>query len=177
MNIFLDDNLCKKTLTPLSLTRHVSEIRIGISSIREKWELLVHNKGYHIIISTENCKDYISIPANIIPTNENYTHLIELSSFNKEINESSAIKIIKYPKGLKYYNDFPGIDKDKYIVTEQEILKSINTLDFSKLADGKYKYIGNIQQDEIRIDTKLDDYNCNYCLKVRFNNIKLKIAE
>ncbi len=126
MNIFLDDNLCKKTLTPLSLTRHVSEIRIGISSIREKWELLVHNKGYHIIISTENCKDYISIPANIIPTNENYTHLIELSSFNKEINESSAIKIIKYPWHIFQYNDW-ALRKDFEYLTQNRISAPISS--------------------------------------------------
>lgn len=118
MNIFLDDTLCKKELYPLSLTRHVSEIRIGIFTIKEKWELLLRNKDYHIIISTENCNEFISIPANIIPTADNYMLLIESSNCNKPIKESNTIKIIKYPWHIFQYNDW-SLRKDFEYLTQQ----------------------------------------------------------
>jgi len=125
MNIFLDDTLCKKELSPLSLTRHVSEIRIGILTIKEKWELLLRNKDYQIIISTENCNEFISVPANIIPTADNYTLLMKSSGCNMPIKESNDIKIIKYAWHIFQYNDW-AIRKDFEIITENRTSKPIS---------------------------------------------------
>ncbi|MEX1002142.1 MAG: GlmU family protein [Crocinitomicaceae bacterium] len=37
MNIIFDDNSCHKSLAPLTLTRPVADVRLGIETIRESW--------------------------------------------------------------------------------------------------------------------------------------------
>ena len=51
--IFFDDHTWKDLL-PLTFTRPVSEIRIGILTIREKWELLIEKK------TSWKTQDYLS---------------------------------------------------------------------------------------------------------------------
>ena len=44
MKIILDDIACKEDLYPFTLTRSVADIRVGILTIREKWEALLGKK-------------------------------------------------------------------------------------------------------------------------------------
>lgn len=69
--LILDDALVAAGLYPFTQTRHTSEIRAGILTIREKWELLVGDKA-HISTSrgsnANTAENAIIIPANILPT-------------------------------------------------------------------------------------------------------------
>lgn len=67
--LILDDAHIAPNLYPFTQTRHTSEIRVGILTIREKWELLTGEK-IHTTSNKENNTNTnaIIIPANIIPT-------------------------------------------------------------------------------------------------------------
>ena len=70
MKIVLDDIECRKDLFPFTLTRSAADIRIGILTIREKWEKLTGKKIITVSELLENDVDHggIIIPANVIPS-------------------------------------------------------------------------------------------------------------
>ncbi|MEM6726090.1 MAG: putative sugar nucleotidyl transferase, partial [Bacteroidota bacterium] len=47
-NIILFDDKSYKDLYPLTYTRPIAEIRVGILSIREKWELWFNNPASYL---------------------------------------------------------------------------------------------------------------------------------
>ncbi len=53
-NLILFDNTSRETLLPLTFYRPSSEIRVGILTIREKWEKILHLKASH------HSQDYLS---------------------------------------------------------------------------------------------------------------------
>ncbi|HEX2682951.1 MAG TPA: putative sugar nucleotidyl transferase, partial [Ferruginibacter sp.] len=67
--IILDDSLEAAHLYPFTRTRHTAEIRVGILTIREKWEMMLGER-VHIASDRRNDTDEntIIVPANIIPT-------------------------------------------------------------------------------------------------------------
>jgi len=54
MQVIFDDNGKHRTLAPLTLTRPVAELRIGILTIRESWELLLKSSRENTSFITEN---------------------------------------------------------------------------------------------------------------------------
>lgn len=67
-HIILDDTYAATGLYPFTRTRHTADIRVGILTIREKWELLT---GQQVITSRNEeaaNRNGIVIPANFIPT-------------------------------------------------------------------------------------------------------------
>ncbi|HPK10438.1 MAG TPA: GlmU family protein [Saprospiraceae bacterium] len=86
--IFFDDDNWK-ALLPLTYTRPICELRIGILTIKEKWEALLHGKGSYIT------QDYLSEKFGLIIEDDNYLinstllpnpELLELI-YKLEINE------------------------------------------------------------------------------------------
>jgi len=114
--ILFDDPLTRKQLLPFTFTRPVSEIRIGILSIREKWEKI---SGQKVSVNTEKYlaekyplyvskkEDNIWINGNILPTAElckaikslkkleslNFGKILIALNTGKETFENSAGKI------------------------------------------------------------------------------------
>jgi UDP-N-acetylglucosamine diphosphorylase/glucosamine-1-phosphate N-acetyltransferase len=76
---------------PFSLTRSVADIRCGILTIREKW-------NYHIQ-NNPALPANLSIPANIIPSEEFYR---SLSGANPEIAFQQATRLLKATDILRY---------------------------------------------------------------------------
>ena len=89
MNIVLDDIICRENLYPFTLTRSAADIRIGILTIRKKWEKLLNKKIYTLTEALENdLEDQNNlIPANIIPS------LKWLKAFKKNGITDDAFKI------------------------------------------------------------------------------------
>lgn len=75
MKIYLDDTLCKESLKPLSLTRNVADIIVGIGTIREKWKRLL-GETVEFVHSPDSINDCIIIPANIIPNQNTYQSIL-----------------------------------------------------------------------------------------------------
>ena len=77
MNYILFDGTVRKSLLPLTYTRPVADLRIGILTIREKWE---HHLDSTTTTITEDyledkypmveMKENIMINASFLPTNE-----------------------------------------------------------------------------------------------------------
>src|SRR5687767_2120314 len=71
MNILLDDISGKRNLYPFASTRSVADIRIGILTIREKWQRLLDQKIHilsEIIPGDIDLKKNANISANVIPS-------------------------------------------------------------------------------------------------------------
>ena len=109
--IILTDSAFRENLFPFTHTRHAADIRIGILTIREKWELLSRQK-----ISTDEKEAGIRIPANIIPTKENFEYIIAAAKSNAAIEGSEIIKIIERPWHIFQFNDM-ALRNDFEIIT------------------------------------------------------------
>ncbi len=136
MKILLDDSKIIDRLYPLTATRHTSDIRIGILTIREKWNYFdrfqIATDSTAFGISAEDPKNTlpVQIDANIIPTKE---WLIGLSNtlgqsgnlINPKI-ESASIKCLNYPWQIFQHNDW-ALRQDFEMITFQRVSKSIST--------------------------------------------------
>jgi UDP-N-acetylglucosamine diphosphorylase/glucosamine-1-phosphate N-acetyltransferase len=127
MNIYLDDTQVKENLIPFSLTRHVADIKIGIFSIKEKWEKLLQGKA-SLSNSPENS---ILINAALIPTIDNFQTIIEKSKRGVSIEEDDLIKALKYPWHIFQLNDW-ALRMDFKLITKenhsQEIPESVQVI-------------------------------------------------
>jgi UDP-N-acetylglucosamine diphosphorylase/glucosamine-1-phosphate N-acetyltransferase len=113
VEIFLDESECKEALWPLSATRHVSALLVGILTIKEKWQkLLGENK---VLLSKESTsQNTITIPANIIPDIDNYLLILDSASTNGQFNHFTSIK---YPWQITQINN-DAIRNDFRLLTE-----------------------------------------------------------
>ena len=92
MKIVFDDTSVKESLYPFTATRNAADIRIGILTIRQKWEWIFQlDKG---LASFEA----ITLPANIIPTKENAQSIIKQLKTNNYLT-------IQYPWDIFLLND------------------------------------------------------------------------
>ena len=80
--IIFTEEYCKpENLHPFTFTRHIQDIRIGILTIREKWERYFKNSSFnkwedHYLDSVQSIKiekgigkdDYVLVHANVLPT-------------------------------------------------------------------------------------------------------------
>jgi len=124
MNIYLDDTKVKENLIPFSLTKHVADIKIGIFSIREKWEKVLQGKA-SLSNSPENC---IVINAALIPTIHNFQTIIDKSIHGITIEEDDVIKILKYPWHIYQLNDWALRMDFKLIIKENHSQKIPETV-------------------------------------------------
>jgi UDP-N-acetylglucosamine diphosphorylase / glucose-1-phosphate thymidylyltransferase / UDP-N-acetylgalactosamine diphosphorylase / glucosamine-1-phosphate N-acetyltransferase / galactosamine-1-phosphate N-acetyltransferase len=99
--IILTDKNFRENLFPFTHTRHTALIRIGILTIKEKWELLLGEK-----VSLDEQAKGTHVPANIIPTKENYKSIIAAAEKNIFLMETDAVKIISFPWHIFQLNDY-----------------------------------------------------------------------
>ncbi len=99
--IILSDKNFRENLFPFTHTRHTADIRVGILTIREKWELLTGKK-----VSVDENANGIHIPANIIPTKENFEIILDAANKNVSLIETDIIKIISFPWHIFQLNDY-----------------------------------------------------------------------
>lgn len=81
-------------LFPFTHTRHVAEIRVGILTIKEKWEKL----GFIVHLQKTNLPEgTVTVEANIIPSQKDFTHILE--------SEITGACILKHPWQIFQFND------------------------------------------------------------------------
>jgi UDP-N-acetylglucosamine diphosphorylase/glucosamine-1-phosphate N-acetyltransferase len=115
-SVFLTDNEIKDNLFPFTLTRSASDIRIGILTIREKWN---HYLGEEVALAEETK----TIPtgsaifsANIVPSAAFVSTLVK----DQKISDNplwSSVKILQYPWHIFMWNDW-AIREDFKIITK-----------------------------------------------------------
>jgi UDP-N-acetylglucosamine diphosphorylase/glucosamine-1-phosphate N-acetyltransferase len=105
MKIYLEESECKIDLLPLTAFRHTSDIRIGMLTIKEKWELLLPEAQIYTQQIPED-KDFITIPANLIPTKETlHSILNHFSSKKVEVTDISTFRFLYFPWQVYQYSD------------------------------------------------------------------------
>jgi UDP-N-acetylglucosamine diphosphorylase / glucose-1-phosphate thymidylyltransferase / UDP-N-acetylgalactosamine diphosphorylase / glucosamine-1-phosphate N-acetyltransferase / galactosamine-1-phosphate N-acetyltransferase len=118
--VYLNDITSKQTLQPFTLTRHTANIRVGILTIKQKWELLL---GENVsLVHIDGC---VNIPANIIPTLSNYKQILQLASQQKVITNSDTIKSIQYPWHITQLCDY-AINEDYRLLTSNKQSQSLS---------------------------------------------------
>lgn len=125
MKIVLDDMVCKEDLYPFTLTRSAADIRIGILTIRQKWELILGKQVHTIteVAANQISKQVQLIPANIIPS----LKLLKKwkQNANLDSQHSSFIKI-KYPWHI-FQNNEAAIREDFDLITKKRSIKISST--------------------------------------------------
>ena len=135
MNYILFDGSARNQLLPFTYTRPVADLRVGILTIREKWEKML---GYTTSSVTEDYlvdkfpmvefNDNIFINASIIPS-ENIVKMI------KSLTENNAIFLDNEPLAFFAKKD-QEVNFDTYNVIDysfKDIIKIKNTWDIFKL--------------------------------------------
>jgi len=79
MKIYLDDSLYGPFLHPFTSTRHLSDIRVGILTIAEKWRLLT-KATIEKYLDPPNSNDGWVIPAHLIPTVQNFRSILKVAA-------------------------------------------------------------------------------------------------
>lgn len=135
MNYILFDGPSRNNLLPFTFTRPVADIRIGILTIREKWENLL---GFTTTTITE---DYLSDKYPMVEMDENvlinssFLPNAELAEMVKGLEENQAIfknedVIAFYTKNAQEDIDFDSFEAIEY---DDDVLKIEHTWDiFSK---------------------------------------------
>lgn len=112
MLISFDDTGLQETLYPLTATRSAADIRIGILTIREKWELISKQ-----VTGIEG--NTISIKANLLPTLQNAAAIVAGE-------QDENIASINYPWEIFQNND-AAIRSDFQLLTQGRLSQQISS--------------------------------------------------
>ena len=155
MNYILFDDTSWENLIPLTFTRPIADIRIGILTIREKWEKHLKtqvsfktqeylSEKFLLKIENDNC----FINGSIIPTKELIEKMISLK-IGEVLKQKNTVIACKLSKSEAVKFSFTNITELKSVEFEGEIIKidaphqifSLNEkaieLDFKLLTEGR----------------------------------------
>ena len=107
--VVLNDSTVRSGLFPFTHVRHVSDIRIGILTLREKWEFLLKQP---VLLSSEPFGP--GMPANIVATTEN------IPALSQNIQPGQSSKLIQYPWHIFQLNDW-ALRKDFEMITANRV--------------------------------------------------------
>lgn len=126
--LLLNDEGLAEDLFPFTLTRHVADLRVGILTIREKWERLTGQPV--VLVNGVHSSKEVVFPANVIPFREFIPELMTSSALNNSRNP--AEKLLQYPWDIFQHNDW-AIREDFTLITDnrqsQKIPPGVQTLE------------------------------------------------
>jgi UDP-N-acetylglucosamine diphosphorylase/glucosamine-1-phosphate N-acetyltransferase len=114
--VFLTDSEIKENLFPFTLTRSAADIRIGILTIREKWEAYL---GQPVSIKEDGQQvdeNAIIVSANIIPSRQFVGSLFDNEGNISDSPDWNAVKVIQFPWHIFLWNDW-AIRRDYELIT------------------------------------------------------------
>jgi UDP-N-acetylglucosamine diphosphorylase/glucosamine-1-phosphate N-acetyltransferase len=120
VKIIFDDSAVKENLWPLTATRNAADMRVGILTTREKWQLIFAKLGYN---NTEG----ITLNSAIVPT-------LQYAALQGHIEQEyipvlygpDDIRIINQPLDLYQFNDW-AIRKDYELITAGRTSQKISS--------------------------------------------------
>jgi UDP-N-acetylglucosamine diphosphorylase/glucosamine-1-phosphate N-acetyltransferase len=121
IQLVLDDTLIKQYLYPFTLTRSAADIRIGILTIREKWERLLGQKvrvngdGF-LEAPGEPANPPIVFSANIVPGKSFVDSLVSGHYSPDDFRQQTGLRILQYPWQIFEYNDW-ALREDFSLIT------------------------------------------------------------
>lgn len=113
---FADDAELRQKLYPFAQVRPVIDIRIGILTIREKWERL---------LSKAKNFPFNHVPPNLIPTRSFIEAIVAHNVDESTVYSHPSIKLFQFPWHLFEYNDW-AIREDYKIITEDRFSEPIS---------------------------------------------------
>lgn len=130
MNYILFDGPERNDLLPLTFTRPVADLRIGILTLREKWEKVLNAK------TSTKTEDYLSgkwplqladkntfINSSFVPTAELVSSIQDLKTGEKLVLDEQTVAYVQEGEQTPDLNELASVDFD------QELLKVSNTWD------------------------------------------------
>jgi len=122
--IILDDLPFARQLYPFAEIRSVADIRIGILTIREKWEFVAHEKTHEkITTSSEMGMSQISaalkhntVPANLVPSAAWIHEYLEGKAGLESLTDPALVHSLSYPWDIFRLNDW-ALRKDFEMIT------------------------------------------------------------
>jgi UDP-N-acetylglucosamine diphosphorylase/glucosamine-1-phosphate N-acetyltransferase len=118
--VYLTDKEVRHHLYPFAQVRSVADIRIGILTIREKWEALLQQEVKLVRHNEEQpAHDTILFSANIVPSRQFIESLGEEISSNADPDYDS-VKILQYPWHIFQWNAW-ALEEDFKIITRDRI--------------------------------------------------------
>lgn len=131
MNIILFDTEARKKLFPLTLTRAVADIRMGILTIRERWEKM---SGLSVFVLTDFylqplyelpvASEYIFIDACVIPNPDLAKSILDLGMNEGFEDENGLIA------GRVFVDSFPSINEVSLLFKNLRPIASVKRLSF-----------------------------------------------
>lgn len=135
MNYILFDGSVRNSLLPFTYTRPVADIRIGILTIREKWEMLLSEKTSTLTKSylqekfpLNDTSDRIMIDASFLPT-------VALAKIVSELKENESVYFNEQmiaAHSVEHQEEF-DVKNYKKIQFEEALLQIKNTWDIFSL--------------------------------------------
>ena len=135
MNYILFDGSVRNSLLPFTYTRPVADIRIGILTIREKWEMLLSEKTSTLTKSylqekfpLNDTSDRIMIDASFLPT-------VALAKIVSELKENESVYYNEQmiaAHSVEHQEEF-DVKNYKKIQFEEALLQITNTWDIFSL--------------------------------------------
>lgn len=122
IQLVLDDTFIKKYLFPFTLTRAAADIRIGILTIREKWEqllgqpVMVNGDGYLMPPAQEAASVPIVFSGNIVPSKLFIEELLKGNYAQEDFLKQSSVRILQHPWHIFEYNGW-AIEEDFRLIT------------------------------------------------------------
>jgi UDP-N-acetylglucosamine diphosphorylase/glucosamine-1-phosphate N-acetyltransferase len=104
--IFLNDKEVSNQLFPFAVTRHVSDIRVGIFTIREKWANLLQATILPLGEDTGTANGKVIFAANIIPSRAFAASLKNGASGLSKDPDWQSVKLLQYPWHICAWNDW-----------------------------------------------------------------------
>ncbi len=123
MTIYLDDSKCRENFLPFSLTRHVADLRVGIYTIREKWELILGASCKNF--EGEAIDDALVIPANLIPTAKNAEVILQAAKDKVMLLDSQTVQTLHHSWDIFHVNAAAIVD-DFFLMKEKSGLRSVD---------------------------------------------------
>lgn len=123
--VFLNDKEVREHLFPFTEVRSAADIRIGILTIREKWEALLGQEvkvvdDASLVVSP----DAALFASNIIPSAQFIASLQKSDNTLKKDPDWEAIKILQYPWHIFQWNDW-ALREDFNLVTKDRVSQVI----------------------------------------------------
>lgn len=132
MNIILFDTEARRSLFPLTFTRAVADIRMGILTIKERWEKMTGAKVFVLtddylqsLYETIPANDYVFVDARIIPFPELMQKIINLPEAESISDENGLIA------GKATINSLPSIEDVQSLFQNVSSISVVKRLLFS----------------------------------------------
>jgi UDP-N-acetylglucosamine diphosphorylase/glucosamine-1-phosphate N-acetyltransferase len=122
--VFLTDKEVTNHLFPFSQTRSVADIRIGILTIREKWEMMLQQKVTVLRKDELPPDNSIVFAANIVPSVRFVQSVIAHADDPESLPDYESVKILQYPWHIFQWNDW-ALREDYKLITENRVSQAI----------------------------------------------------